>query len=225
MKIASKILGATSIVLGLASAAPAGAATLYQSIPDLTVAPALNAWCSQCGGDLQDIGQAFSLSSTATAMSLEFAVDNQYVWPTSVTVDIYQDFGGTVGTNIYNNTFSSFASDVATPYGTDVVGANLAGGVPLAAGDYLVFLYNTNSLGIPGYSGGAGNQVYIEDATYPSLTGDSYNHLGWDSAVSISDTAIGSVPEASTCAMMLAGFAGLGFAGYSKAKRAALSAA
>jgi hypothetical protein len=221
MKIKSALLGAALAGLWLAS--PAGAAVIYQSIPDLTIAPVTNAWCSQCGGDGQSIGQAFSLGSTATAGSVSFTVQSDYFWPTSVTVGIYQDAGGSVGTSLYNNTFTSFASDVPTANNTDVVTVSLTGGVSLAAGNYVIFLTNPGDLGIPGYSGGAGNQIVVQGSSSPLLTGDSYYYLSAGS----SDTAVSigtGVPEASTWLMMLAGFAGLGFVGYRRNKLAFVAA-
>ena len=211
------VLAASAAALTLTTAAPAGAAVLYQSIPDLTVAPSLNAYCSQCGGDGQSIGQVFSLGSAATANSLTFAVDSSYVWPTSVTVGIYNDAAGSVGSNVYNQTFSSFASDVPTGNGTDLVTVNL-GAVSLAPGTYDLFMTNPADLGIPAYSGGPGNQIFIPVgmSSSPLLTGDSYSNIsGSDSAISLS-SAPGPVPGAG-----FAGLAALALAGlYARTRRA-----
>jgi hypothetical protein len=153
-------LASSALALALAAASPASASVIYQSIPDLTVAPSTNAWSSQCGGDGQSIGQQFSLAAGATANSVSFAVQNDFAWPTSVTVGIYQDDGGVVGSVVYNTTFSSFMSEVDTGNNTDVVTVDI-GSVPLAAGSYLLFMTNPSNLGIPGYSGGAGGQIGV----------------------------------------------------------------
>ena len=54
-----------------------------------------------------------------------------------MTIGIYQDLGGTVGSVVYENTFSSFVSDVPTPNSTDVVTVDV-GNVALASGSYLL---------------------------------------------------------------------------------------
>jgi hypothetical protein len=198
----------------------ANATVIYQSIPDLTVSPFF-VLCSQCSGDGQSIGQLFSLRAAATATSVSFAVDNTFV-PTSVTVGIYNDSGGTVGSVVYNQTFSSFASDVPTGNKTDVVTVNI-GAVSLPAGTFDLFLTNPVSLAIPVYEGfGPGNQIIVAlgESTSP-LTGDSYSSsfLGADSAVSITGSVSGGVPEPSTWALMGLGFVGLGLAAYRRRRR------
>src|SRR5437867_2426095 len=91
----------------------AEASVVYQSIPDLTVAPfGSYGYCSQCFGDGQQIGQVFSIADPATIGSATFATSSDFFWPSPVTVTVYQDLGGTLGTQVYNQTFSTFASDV-----------------------------------------------------------------------------------------------------------------
>jgi hypothetical protein len=204
MKLQPHLLAA-ALTLGAISTAQAG--VIYQSIPDLSVAPSAN-YCSQCASDGQNIGQFFTLSSSATANTLSFVADNNYDWPTSVTVALFQDGGSnTIGTSVYQNTFSSFASDVNTGNGTDVVTVNL-GSVALSAGAYDLFIYNGNNFGFSAFTG-SGNLIYrFADAGSGPTTGNGYNHLsGADVGVALSS----AVPEPSTWAMLLLGFAGVGF--------------
>ncbi|MDR3440323.1 hypothetical protein [Telmatospirillum sp.] len=183
--------------------APPGSASasslIYQSIPDMTAAPG-NVLCSDCFGLVhQAVGQIFSLSSQATATSMSFTVFNDsYFWPTSVTVGIYNDKNGVVGTSVYSKTFSSFVSDVNTGNNTDILTIDLGTGVELAADtNYLLLLTNTYSLGIPTYYilgnpvylGKSGNQVSIEDVISP-LTGDPYTIYSSEIALSISSSAV-----------------------------------
>jgi hypothetical protein len=183
--------------------APAQATVIYQSIPDLTTAY-VNDYCSQCspsdpyGGVGESIGQQFSLVSSATANYLSFTVDNTYHWPGSVTVSIFNDASGNIlGSSVYGQTFTSFVSDVPTLNATDVVTVNL-GAVPLAAGAYDLFLTSdpSSGLGIPVYSGGAGNGIYIATgSTFPPVAGLGYAYFGADAGISLS--APGPVPGAS----------------------------
>jgi hypothetical protein len=196
----------------MGAAVPARAGIIYQSIPDLTAAPSINGFCSQCGSDGQIVGQAFSVASSAVATTLSFDATSYYLWPSPVTVNIFQDGGSnTLGNNIYNNTFSSFASDVSTGHGTDLVTVNI-GAVALAAGSYELFITNHNWFTVPGYGGYAGNQIagQVGSGSGPS-SGDGYNFIGGsDAGVQIA----GAAPEPSTWAMMGLGFVGLGLAGY-----------
>jgi hypothetical protein len=234
MPIKSRFLASAALALvTLFGTSVAEASVIYQSIPDLTVTPEEHGWCSQCTGtgDGQDIGQFFTLDSGAVANTLTFAVQSGYEWPTSVTIDLFRDAGGSaLGANIFHQTFSSFVSDTATGHGTDLVTVNL-GNVPLAAGSYDLFMVNTGNLGIPGYAGGAGDQIYEElgpGGGDPSV-GDHYGFIGTDfgnlaEAVD-SGIVLAGVPEPASWAMMLVGVFGLGMVLRSNRRRATALAA
>jgi hypothetical protein len=221
MKIKSALMGA-ALAGSMFAAGAAQATVVYQSVPDLTVAPG-PAWCSQCGSDGQNVGQYFTLGASATVNTLTFVTTNWYNWPTSVTVSLFQDGGAnTIGASLYQNTFSSFASDVLSGNGTDIVTVKL-GTMLLAAGSYDLFIYSPGSFTFDGLPGGPGNQIiqFVAAGVGPSV-GDGYYFIGanTDSGISIGL----SVPETSSWVMMLAGFAGLGFLGYRRNKATALSA-
>ena len=87
------------------------------------------------------------------------------------------------------------------------------GGQTLDAGSYLLFITNPTDLALPEYlNDGKGifiiNQPLADGATYKPIGN------GFDLGVALSN----SVPEPSTWAMMLVGFAGLGYAGYRRAR-------
>ncbi len=211
----------------LGSAASAG--VVFQSV-DLGANP--NAYiCSECQGSLDSLGESFSLSSGATVASFDFtaaasdpslSIDFGYSWPTSVTVGFYDDAGGTVGTQTYAETISSFASDqhqnVGPLSGDELVHAVLSTPVALAAGNYLVFL-TAPSLMLPSYGYGTGNAVVIpvSKSTYPDLAGDPYRYdhemgIALCSDVNACATAAagGAVPEPMTWALMVLGIGMLG---------------
>ena len=217
------VAGATALMATFAGAVGAQANVIYQSIPDLTVNPVVNAWCSQCQSDGQNIGQFFTLGSSAVANTLTFAADSAYVWPTAVTVDIFQDGGGnTLGANVYHQTFSSFASDTPTGFGTDVVSVNL-GSVALGAGSYDLFLSNPADFGFPGFGGGPGNQIaeHVGAGSGPA-SGDGYYFIGGvDGGIQLAGAA--GVPEPATWGMMLLGLGGLGAMMRSRRRGAALA--
>lgn len=224
MRITTLLAGAA---VATAFALPASASVIYQSIPDLTVPNQNEAYCSQCGGDGQDIGQAFTLANAAVATSASFDVQSDYVWPTSVDFSIFQNNGGVLGANLYAHTFSSFVSDVSTGFGTDVVTVNL-GSVSLAAGSYYLFLTNAASLGIPTYSGGADGAVVVFNSGSPPSSGNGVSQisafLGHSEDIGVSLSSGGAVPEPAAWALMLTGFMGAGAALRANRRRVAVAA-
>ena len=199
---AAALLSVTAMTSSVASAA-----IIYQSIPDLTIAPNVNGYCSQCESDGQNIGQSFTLASAAVANTLSFAVTSYYHFPTPVTVDIFTDLGGVLGASVYHATFGTFTSDVPTANMTDIVTVNI-GSVAFAAGSYDIFLTNLSDLAIPNYSGSGAIIEHTANGVGPA-TGDTYGILGGTSAVSL---ASGTVPEPASWALMIAGFGLVGFA-------------
>ena len=102
----------------------AEASVVYQSIPDLAVAP-FSSFCSQCSGSGgQQIGQFFSIGGPASIGSATFTVSNYFSGRHPVTLTVYQDLGGTLGAQVYNQTFATFVSDVNIGNLTDIVRVN-----------------------------------------------------------------------------------------------------
>jgi len=211
----SAAIGALILAMGFCSTS-VSATVLYQSIPSLSAAR-VDSFCSNCPGsaDQQSVGQIFSFGTNATARSLSFVVSNDYAWQTPVTVGIYEDAGGSVGAKVYLHTFTTFVSDDPTAGLTDVVTVNLGSGVALGSGAYIVFLTNSDTgLAVATFDGHSGNAIYNYESTFPNLTGNPYaSLLGQDIGILFSDR-VSAVPEASTWAMFLVGFAAIGFAAY-----------
>ncbi len=207
--------------------APAQAGVFYQSIPDMTVAPSLPGVCSTCGGSGQQwVGELFSLSATEKVASVTFTTDAQF-WPNSpVTISFFNDFGGffgnyLLGSQIFSNSFSSpYASDQTLKTGPHLVTINLGGpGLTLTPGSYAIFITNPTNLALPAYSDlGLADGVYVQDG--PLVGGAKYlfEGSGRDWAVALSNSSVGGVPEASTWALMLLGFGGLGLVGYRRSR-------
>jgi len=131
--------------------------TLFQSIPDLTVTPVTNAWCSSCSGTFQ-VFDTFSLGSNSTIGSISFDVQTNYFFPANVTVSIWTiNLDGTPGSSLFSQTFAplDFASIQNTVNNTSIVTV-LPIGLSLTAGTYDISFFNPSNLGVPGYSGGSG---------------------------------------------------------------------
>jgi hypothetical protein len=104
------------------SALSAGAATVFQSIPDLAVAPNGN-WCSSCEGSYRAF-DSFTLGSAATIASVTFAVSSNYHFPSPVDVSFWNSDGGRPSTQISSAVYApgSFTSAVDTQYNTKSLG-------------------------------------------------------------------------------------------------------
>ena len=114
------LAGVAVAAAALTAAAPA--ATLYQSLPDLTVNPVQNAYCSSCGGEYR-VFDGFSLGSASVLNSVTFAVQSNYNYPTATTVSFNTRLGGTPGAEIASYTFdpAAFTSNSNTSYDTALI--------------------------------------------------------------------------------------------------------
>ena len=181
------------------SALPADAKIIFQSIPDLTLAPA-NSWCSSCGGSYR-VFDSFTLNSASTIGSVTFAVQSNYGFAAPIDVSFWTNVGGTPQTKISSQVYAptSFISSVATGYYTKVVTVSYA--QSFAAGTYSIGFYNRTALGVGGYSGGGG-QLYQQGIGF---------HIGQSAAFSLGNVS-DSVPEPATWVLMLGGFGLVGAA-------------
>jgi hypothetical protein len=191
---------------------PASSDVIFQSIPNLFAQPDVNGWCSSCNGNYR-IFDAFYLKSDTSIGSATFAVTSGYNFPSDVDVSIWT-IGqlGTPDTQLFSQTFSpaQFVSVVNTQFDTSLVTINLPYWA-LTAGRYDISFYNPNGLAIPGYGGGLGG-LYEEGYGF-------HNDSSAGFILNSAQATVSAVPEPSTWAMMLIGFAGLGFMAYRRGRR------
>lgn len=150
-----------ALVGGMAAAPQARAAVLFQSIPDLTVQPEVNAWCSSCFGDYR-VFDLFTLGADGVVRGITFAVQTGYFFPTDVTVSIHGLEDGLPDAALFSQVFA--AADLITEetaFDTTLVTVAPAGGWALAAGTYYISFFNPENLGVPGYAN-PGGQLYQE---------------------------------------------------------------
>jgi hypothetical protein len=138
----------------------------------------------------------------------------------------YGAFFGSVGQDsVISQTFSDVAGETLTIHGW----ISADGNAPADVGFYfngtpVVYLNPVPAMGYTQYS------ATVTATGIDTFAVGARNDPGliWVDNVSVSSSAISeasAVPEASTWAMMLAGFVGLGFAGYRKAARRSSAAA
>lgn len=185
----TKILATALLAATMMSGANAG--TVFQSIPDLTVAPSSNAWCSSCGGTYRAF-DAFTLAGTTNIASVTFAVQSNYNFPTDIDVSFWTDNAGSAGTQISSAVFApaAFTSTFNTAFNTTLVTVDYA--QVLSSGTYWISFYNSTNLGVPGYAGGS-------NLMYQTIAGRKFESAGF----ALSSAA---VPDAPTWALLIGGF-------------------
>lgn len=150
-----------ALIGGMAAAPQARAAVLFQSIPDLTVEPVVNAWCSSCSGTFR-VFDLFTLGEESVVQGITFAVQSSYFFPTDVTVSIHGIEDGRPDAALFSQVFA--AAELITQdtlFNTTLVSVAPAGGWALGAGTYFISFYNPDNLGVPGYAN-PGRMLYQE---------------------------------------------------------------
>jgi hypothetical protein len=155
------------------------------------------------------------------------------------------DLVGSVNGSFFPNLAPSATLDAVDLDGSEGTGfspsGDLQSNMSLSTGNYVVsFLLAGNMRGAPPQTTtiSIGSQSFA--LTLPSSQGytlftHTFNNASGDLSFVesgpasqqgslLADVSVSTVPEASTWAMMVLGFAGLGFAGYRRARRAAFSA-
>ena len=219
----SVVTGASLLLASFVSSAPAHSDILFQSIPNLNAAPDASSsysFCTSCNGNFQ-VYDTFNLSNASNINSVFFSVSGgSSPWPTNVSVEVFTVNSGLPGSMIFSETltpaqFSSNVSGPPDPSGdTHLVTANLAG-LSLSAGTYDISFYNPSLLTVDRYSGGSGQMVQLGCGGICGGSGGSLDFALY---------GVSAVPEPSTWAMMILGFAGVGFMAYRRKSKPALMA-
>jgi hypothetical protein len=167
---------ALAVVLAPGFLPRAHANVLFQSIPNLTVNPTVNAWCSPCGGSYR-VYDTFMLGSAASVSRIDFAIQTEYDFPTTVTVGIYTLSNGLPGTQLFSQVFapSSFTY-VNTMFDTSIVSVS-PNNLALAAGSYDITFYSSCDLAVPGYAD-PGGVLYQSGAGFHSGQSAGFDLVG-----------------------------------------------
>lgn len=191
--------------LAMAAAVPAQAATIFQSLPDLTVAPVVAGYCSSCNAFLPfRIYDQFSLGSDAIINSVTFALDTGFYAGNSVNVGFFARNDALPGAQLASfdftpAQFSAFVPIETTERTRALVTVDI-GALSLAAGNYSISFYNPNGLSIPAYFNPGG-------ALYQSGNFFQASQFYPDRSAAFSlDSAAGAVPEPASWALMIVGF-------------------
>jgi hypothetical protein len=156
-------------------------------------------------------------------IQFDVSADSGSLVANGVTASIYYNSGGTVGSQVFSQTFSAAQYDtlVQSQYNTGFGGTSNVDLITVSptafalnAGSYWIAFYNSSSLYEDVYSSSSARFMQVQNGTtYSSGAGT----LGF----SLSDVAP-AVPEPSTWAMMILGFAGIGFMAYRRRSKPAL---
>ena len=204
MKIGRVALG-IAVAAGVAGGASLASATvLYTNGP---IHGTIDAWTINFGFAVED---SFTLPTTATVTGVTFGgwtdpddVITSVDWGIAATPDSFADDGTAavtagpyLGQNIYGYDIYTYSFSISP--------------TSLAAGTYYLTLQNAVATN--------GDPAYWDENDGPSTALE--NPVGSIGSESFSETSA-AVPEPSTWAMMLLGFAGLGYAGFRRARAAA----
>jgi hypothetical protein len=204
--------------LALVIAAPASAGTIFQSLPDLTVAPVVAGYCSSCNAFLPfRIYDSFTLASAATVNTVTFAIDTSFYAGNSVNVGFFARNGALPGASIASYDFapSQFTNVTSLMTGerTRALVTVDIGSLALGAGDYAISFFNPAGLSIPAYANPGGSLYQSGNFFSPSTF-----YADRSAAFSLASAA---VPEPASWAMMIIGF---GLVGAARRRRVVVAA-
>jgi hypothetical protein len=154
----NRVFGAAAgCFLGLAVGSARADNVVYQSISNLQEAPISNQFdfCSPCTFfPGMKLFSSFSIGTTSTVNQIQFDVsaDNGSLVNNGISVSIYNNAGGTIGSQVFSQTFSAAQYDslLASQFNNGGQHVDLITVSPAAfalnAGNYWIAFYNDSSL-------------------------------------------------------------------------------
>jgi hypothetical protein len=195
----------------------ASAAVLYSSVPNLAATPNYQGICSSCSGTFEELDQ-FTLSTSATITGLNlvtYAPTSTYNGLGGFTFEVYDSTHSTIlfSTPTTSVTTLSVLTNVNIEVTADISALDLSAGTYWAG-------FVAQNLAVAILPGGNGFNI-LTTTPHSGVGSNTYTgNIGYQLLGSVS-----SVPEPSTWAMMILGFAGVGFMAYRRKSKPALMAA
>jgi PEP-CTERM motif len=191
---------------------------IYSSVSDLSSFSWNNAYCSDCGPLAQDEPLSmFNLSSSASVTGLNLVTgpiygDSVYAGLGGFTFEVYNsDHSSIIFSQFITTTLVS-----TTTNNTDIITGSVSG-LSLSGGTYWAGFY-ADVLGVPGFNQGQFGSL-IETTPHTGIAQFPLEgNIGYQLLGTVSD-----VPEPSTWAMMILGFAGIGFMAYRRRAHSAFA--
>lgn len=200
----------------------ANAAVLYESVPDLYVAPT-HLYCSTCNAFYNHRQyDTFSLASGATINSVTFNIENDSVLsiPSSLQIGFFQVANGMPGSSVgsFTVTPAMFSSQVDTGFGERKVSTvTVPISLVLAAGTFDISFYSASGLGVGAYSGGSG----LLAQTQPFYPGPTFlTHPGESLGFELDGAAVSATPLPAALPLFPSGLGALGLFGWRRKRKA-----
>ena len=232
MNVRSTALAIATGISLIATCSNASADVLFQSRPDPT--SSVNSggvWCSPCAvqgspsfsyAPTAQVFNQFTLSSASSITNVNFVYDNRSNNPSGITLGIFEvGAGGAPGTELFSQTFTAGELSSAPIPPTQNVSGLVVGtlnpiGLDLGAGTYEISFFGSSVLLMAAFTNAT--NFYVENQPFSGTLFLTNQGLSFSL-----DGTVSSVPEPSTWAMMILGFAGVGFMAYRRRKTAALT--
>ena len=190
---AIKTAAAAAAFIAMTLPQAASAATVFQSVADLTdTSQHTAAWCSGCGGTYRVFDQ-FTLSSSETITGFSVALYSLVpYWGNGMNFSIWSANGSLPDTQLFSQNLADADFTTQTLNSVSLLATtDDVVGLTLGAGTYYVSFYSDN-LGVYGYNGGGGN-LYQQG---------NMHHVGTSAGFTlVNDAVSNNVPEPATLAL------------------------
>jgi PEP-CTERM motif len=218
-----KSFGFTAALICVAFSPTANAAVVYSSVSNM-LAPinTSTVFCSSCTGTYEMLDQ-FTLSTSASVTGVNLITWSVYGPGQGLGGFTFDVFDSTHTTLLFQEAVSAVSVIASTPSGSLEITGSMST-LNLSAGTYWAG-FQAYNLNLPTLPGGNDSGIVIPGTPHTG-TGTGLNPFstGGDPGYQLLGS-VSAVPEPSTWAMMLLGFAGVGFMAYQRKSTSALMAA